>query len=410
MGRTQDHTIIAMANDDQGFTIVCHDGEEVYVAADEAAKLIERCDFFANVFRHDMLESKARRITKPDWTVRTAQGFVELVTKEKAKSDSAIECLDLIDACEQMLFPVEILPSSAVATDSQVMDKESVVKLCKVATRNPFEWELLTTNSRLSSNTLRLSSETFHRLLQHNITVSTEEDFRLRTIKECATQPCMMARRQRGLSFLLSDLSLLGSKLEPWHIRCDSLEFHSCFYDVYKSLCRENPAKEGHRIWDREQFCLRVPMFIGFNSSLIDGICRKTGASGYIHQKSSIGFYLDGSFYGFCPTFTGSFKQLKDTLDRCLGIYWTSFSTECKRCSLRIKAPTSDTTVRLIDACRHCADNPNSLGADFRVNALYAIKTVNDMKILLSHLVSDGSKAVLGSFKLVELTQPTGVF
>lgn len=223
-----------------------------------------------------------------------------------------------------------------------------------------------------------------------------------------------MARRQRGLRFLLSDLSLLGSKLEPCQIRCDSLVFHSCFYDVYKSLCRENPAKEGHRIWDGEQFWLRVPMFFGFNPSLIDGICRKTGASGYIHQKSSIGFYLDESNYGVCPTFTGSFKQLKDTLDILIEIgiptYRTSSSTECKRCSLRIKAPTSDTTSRIIDACRHCADNPNSLGADFRVNALYAIKTVNDMKILLSHLVSDGSKAVPGSFKLVELTQPKGVF
>jgi hypothetical protein len=128
---------------------------------------------------------------------------------------------------------------------------------------------------------------------------------------------------------------------------------------------------------------------------------------------------LVGSNYdGFCPTFTGSFKQLKDTLDllneEYLSIYQDRFSSKkYNSCSLRITAPTHDTMSRLIAACHHCTDNPDSLGADFGYNAMYAIKTVNDMKILLSHL-ADGSKAVsgrvTGSFKLVELSKPKGVF
>lgn len=74
-----------------------------------AAKLIERREFFANIFCHKMVESKIRRITKSDWTVATAKELVNLFTYEKVKLDSAHEFLFLMDACEQMPFPVEIV-------------------------------------------------------------------------------------------------------------------------------------------------------------------------------------------------------------------------------------------------------------------------------------------------------------
>jgi hypothetical protein len=399
-----------LKDDDQSFTIVCHDGEEVYVAADTAELLSERCEFFANVFRHEMVESKSRRLTKPDWTVATAKGFVELVTQEKVQSDNALDFLNLIDACEQMLCPVEIIPSGAVKTDSQVMDKESVIKLYEVTTSNHFEWELQTKQ--------RLSSDTFYRFLEHNIAVSTEEDFHLRIIKKKpARESELFAMPNRiGLISFASPLY----KESCWRICCDRLDFHSCFYEVYKSLCRENPADEVHRISHKEQMSLRAPTSDpGFvHSHLVDQVCNKTGVQGYNHQASSLGFYLDGSNHGSCPTFTGSFKQLKDTLnllnEEAISTYQDrSSSKKYKRCSLRVTAPTHDTVSRLIAACHHCTDNPDSLGADFRGNAMYAIKTVRDMKILLTHL-ADGSKAVssrdTGSFKLVELTYPKGVF
>lgn len=403
-----------LKDDDQSFTIVCHDGEEVYVAADTAELLSERCEFFANVFRHKMVESKSRRLTKPDWTVATAKGFVELVTQEKVKSDNALDFLNLIDACEQMLCPVEIIPSGAVKADSQITEKEFLIKLCEVTTRNHFEWELYKTQ-------LRLSSDTFYHFLEHNIAVSTEEDFRLRMIKQKSTRE---SNFQAWLSELadrvFDDLSFIVSKESCWRICCDPLNFHSCFYEVYKTLCRENPAEEVHRIWHKEQMSLRVPMCcLGFVRSrerlVVDQVCNETGAAGYNHQKSSLGFYLYGSNDGFCPTFTGSFKQLKESLDildeELLPLDQARFSSGS--CSLRVTAPTHDTVSGLIAACHHCTDNPDSLGADFRVNAMYAIKTVRDMKILLTHL-ADGSKAVssrhTGSFKLVELKHPKGVF
>jgi hypothetical protein len=55
--------------------------------------------------------------------------------------------------------------------------------------------------------------------------------------------------------------------------------------------------------------------------------------------------------------------------------------------------PTCDTGSHLIAACHYCFDDSNSLCPKFGVNAMYAIKMMNNMKVQFFNLVGCVTKA-----------------
>lgn len=132
--------------------------------------------------------------------------------------------------------------SAAVVTDSQVLDKESLFKLYQVTTRNHLEWGVANGTATFGAawcEAATLFSNTFYCLLEHNITVSTKEDFhlgqssrRLRvTLQFQRRKTFVLMRSKKSMRrSVLEILNLSDPKISEscWCIRCDPLDFHSC--------------------------------------------------------------------------------------------------------------------------------------------------------------------------------------
>jgi hypothetical protein len=55
------------------------------------------------------------------------------------------------------------------------------------------------------------------------------------------------------------------------------------------------------------------------------------------------------------------------------------------------RTPWDEKLLCLLAATQDCPDNPGTLGVDISANEFFAVKTIGDMKILLSHLASNNS-------------------
>jgi len=156
---------------------------------------------------------------------------------------------------------------------------------------------------------------------------------------------------------------------------------------------------------------------------IIQAITRESGCQGYLHSKSSLGFYLDGSGEA-CPTFKGTPQQLENALSKLPENLISNYEQRLgrpgqgqsfKRCALRVCAPSERALERLVTACHKCQDHPGTLGVNIGSNAFFAVKTVSDMKVILSHLArsapSEQCRATLDRpLKVYDLTYPKGVF
>jgi len=193
-------------------------------------------------------------------------------------------------------------------------------------------------------------------------------------------------------------------------------------YSKYAQFSDSKIQKQTSMSSIRKNISLRIPCMLGrfAGSALTKAIETVSGARCYLHTKNSLGFYLDGSNYGVCPTITGTSTQLKVALDKikedCIETYARSQAGagEYKRCSLRVAAPSATTMDRLIAACHQCQDNPGTVGVDVCANAFYAVKTVRDMKTILAVMSSSAigpSQSTLTSLEVFDLEYPKkGVF
>jgi hypothetical protein len=190
-------------------------------------------------------------------------------------------------------------------------------------------------------------------------------------------------------------------------------------YGICEIFHNHLEPEQPDRIVLRPGFSLRIPCTLGLKlgfSEAREVISKASGADMYWHDKSSLGYYLNGSNHG-CPTIVGTLEQVKNALnlfpEELIAANWDRMSdknVECKRCSLRITAPSTATLDRLCKAVQACRDNPNTLGVDFRTKAFYAVKTVSDMKLLLDDLTKDTSGQTGTTMTLVGLHQPKDVF
>jgi hypothetical protein len=91
---------------ENGFVIRCQGGETLTVSATQAECILEKSEYFANVFRHGTKESLDRILIKPDWCIEKARCLVELLQKGKTQAASLVEGKMLAEAAEQLLIPM----------------------------------------------------------------------------------------------------------------------------------------------------------------------------------------------------------------------------------------------------------------------------------------------------------------
>lgn len=216
-------------------------------------------------------------------------------------------------------------------------------------------------------------------------------------------------------------LSTLQLESSEYLVRSKSLSSAATVLRVCRHI-HEGCDSSNVRVFAREEFSLRIPCSLLFGlETLVDKIERGSGIKGYVHKKSSLGFYLEGSNDGCCPTFTGTFQQLEKALsllpEDLISSYAQRLGSEkgkqVKRCALRVCAPRETTLASLTMACHKCQDHPGTLGVDMKSKAFFAVKSVRDMKIMLSHLSRQHSTLDLQSdrrLKVLDLTYPKGVF
>jgi hypothetical protein len=116
--------------------------------------------------------------------------------------------------------------------------------------------------------------------------------------------------------------------------------------------------------------------------------------------------------YGsFQELYAGVSKINKDIIDTYDGRL--SGNTPCKRGSFRVERPTMQVFQKLIQASRVCTTHPNTLGVDTKLNSVYAVKTIGDLKLMLQYLAEDKhvpDSTPPGKLSLLRLGYPKGVF
>ena len=176
------------------------------------------------------------------------------------------------------------------------------------------------------------------------------------------------------------------------------------------------------KFFREEEFALRLVSVIWpITDSITSDMKKRSGARGFVHKKSSLGFYLNGGGSNCCPTFFGNLTQLFTVLELAITVnenasknnklvYNTIFDDS--KCSLRIAAPSLQTVKRLVDAAsNNLVHNPGSFGVDPDANCYFAVKTLTDMRALVKGLV-DGKtyEKNTKAFKVEFLNYPKGVF
>jgi hypothetical protein len=129
-----------------------------------------------------------------------------------------------------------------------------------------------------------------------------------------------------------------------------------------------------------------------------------------------------------CPTFFGTPQQLfevaatvKQIADKLADKHpHLTGSLSHSKFSLRVAAPSEATLMRLGKAAASLHDNPNTIGLDVDANAFFAVKTLDDMQMLLAEMDTgiDTHKSLglapnttsPGALTVIILTYPKGVF
>lgn len=406
------------SNDDdstlEGFVIQCGDSEEeVAVTAEQAEKMAQKCAYFRNVFAHGTRESGNRILKKPDWCTATAKCIVELASTGRTCVGDFNSYMALTDASSQVLLELEggahhgLIPSvvtkSSIPSDTSRV--ESIIELYA--------------SIEAESSAVKVAFET-----SQKIAFDAWVDLVLLDILVADKVPKFEVKIKGGsVSKQSSDFFDFFRELSMGRKSIMLLSTQCCIGTVIRHVCRKfhEHCKSNQHVFTREEVSLRIPCGLFSGSGIKTKIQRETQARCYARMANSPGYYLDG---GSCAvvTITGTCQQLQSALnaipEELLPAYSGTISPrpECKRCSLRLSAPSQDTLKRLVMACQLCQDNPGTLGFDMGSNAFYAVKTVHDMKAILCSMarISDTATDVPPisgqTFKLVDLTYPEGVF
>ena len=388
-----------------GFIIQCDDGGTVSVAADQAVKLFEKCEYFKNVFRHGTKENEEFVLKKPDWSTKTAQCIVDLLVNGST-STSIDKYPILLEAADQILVEKTDINVCCPMKKKTILNDEDVPKLLALANEVPV------CKIRSSNNSF---ADVWNECLQNNILFLNDKKMIVLEVqrKYVQTEPTTPGG---FISFADIDIFLDDND--------NFMDYSESSLNIYSNLSVTSAilkigdifrlkVKRGEKIFHNEELSIRVPSpsfsFAILMRKNFDNFKEKINISGFLHSGSSPGYFLGGNndvVHPNCPTLFGSAEKLKTALNAVLQI-----ESSIKLCSLRIAAPSPQTLEKLTRACQRCVDSPGTLGVQFESNAFFAVKTIRDIKIMLDILSGNESYSPnTNVLEIVHLKYPKGIF
>jgi len=335
---------------EKGFVFECQDGEKLEVTWSQASELKEKCDYFENIFAHGTIEAQDLVVQKPDWTLATATDLVHLITTGSVLIQKSVEYKNLAVAADQILLTGQILllPPSCIQKQSNSSVKELEATMLYCMDRS----QLADKENCLSLVTpKKLTSLSWQHLLgQGVIVISIEEEFRVEWHRP---SPPHSNNTSSDSSFEIYNLlgrNIFGDNAQGPMVRVPTVDAYAIkspnksiavrLDHVCSSLRGAEGVRDNKKVFHYEEFSIRVPCNNRMaGMQLLERIQKETQASGYIHGKSSLGYYLDGGNDGMCPTFFGTFEQLRSALSLIPIQAVKEDRQGRRRCSLRVCAP-----------------------------------------------------------------------
>ena len=429
------------ALESMGFIIRCMDGIDVIVSSDQAKTIFEANDYFRNVFRHGTTEcyhqkgdtSKSRVLTKPNWTAFVASSIIELLTTNSLQNNHRCCTVEVACAvhCAAQEILLDVIPSliannPLALKDRVVLDWDWLYRMYEAMVDSSTTHD--DTLSKCCSITVENCDATMHMwdgLIKQDIYPSVESEFIALKAKTTASSSGGQLSRELFNLLSISDERNVVPTFDLVSAK-SSISKGSIVHEVLRLMNAGILSEFG----SFTGYSLRVPLelYLVSTSHLIKELVKSSGAKIYIHQGSSLGYYLDGSNSGVTLTITGSPQQIKNALSKIAGLLYRTVSSsqgerkQKRRCSLRIGSPSIEQLNQVIRAVDKCKHNPGTIGFDARTCCIYAVKTSEDMEIVLNELCmfnkmlskpkqkGDEEVETSRSLRLVQLTYPKGVF
>jgi hypothetical protein len=121
-----------------------------------------------------------------------------------------------------------------------------------------------------------------------------------------------------------------------------------------------------------------------------------------LYLKNKLGKYVN--YFKKADTelvlLTGNPKELKEALDAAEDLIIPNEDT--KLCMFRVFSPSSWTLGQFIFASQQCKENPATLAWRLDERSFYAVKALDDIRIMLEFLSKENAVATTGSFYLKE--------
>ena len=148
---------------------------------------------------------------------------------------------------------------------------------------------------------------------------------------------------------------------------------------------------EHHKLNDRELTALRILYPGHLKPRLYWNVVKLKGRFNDFLRLEIESCYSNSDFRKTTyPTFKGRPDKLLIALDSMEKLKSKYSNAEGKEelsvCSLHVRAPSSETLDKLIRASFSCVQNPGTIGVVWNINAFIAVKTVDDMRLLLKNM------------------------
>jgi len=445
------------AGEVKGFTIRCKGDNNVYedvvVSDADAQVMANNCEYFQNVFAHGTREAEERVILKPDWASSTAKQLVQLLTTGNitVRSRERESIFLLEEAAQQVLLNISFHVPAFVAKGphASILNRTQVgsfLNLCKLLNRTA---DIQITFTRCSGTCVRSITE--EQLSGPEVEVEFPPDLlKISTVDKSVSVDGWLTLLAQGIVIKESDesssssqvisetsppeeqLSRLARILRISRSAAKETRYHlqaftsaTSIGTVLNAMCqilhRHRAESADVRVYSQEEFSLRLPCRFVLEKALekTANSLSRHGLKVYLHQGNRLGYFLGGSSsFNLCPTITGTLPQIQAVLSVIPEEWMQTYSkstrdSALKWCSLRVCAPRVETLDRLAIAVGACKNNPNTLGVDVRSKAFFAVKSVNDMKLLLAAMINGGGVGEDSADKvptLLILEQPKGIF
>jgi len=432
----------------KAFTIQC-EGEGIVVVGElEARKILARSEFFRNVFKHNTREAEERVVRKPDWSIETTTHIVQyLVTlKTEFDFDKPRAIADFVAATMSILVGWRIRCPLKSLSRNYDIGKDHTQALLRALVHQKSKFQL----------TASVCGVAWQVLIDKNVLLCPEQGtltFDALKCEETREQVTKMAKTRwiHKQGYCVSSMSSLSAtvaficgvfhaiyKIDP-STQKRVKKFTEETFSVRLALLQEKQrtSKKSYDLESEATTGLWSGLFevdVDYNSVLLDLKDQKasdasldklvekcsggSGATVYLHKKPSPGYYLlHDAPNSAHVTISGSSEQLTRALyiiQSELPHMEKKYEMEQESCAFRVTAPSRDTVGLLVNASLQCNEKPGTLGADFRSNAMYAIKSFADINRMLAFLsgTTKGDAIVITDreFHLVELDCPCHPF